>query len=182
MQDYTGRTFYWLQQVEDPSFLYVVGEWESLDQHMNEFIPGQENQSLLESLKDEITVDWLLHIDVPHTNLPVPKDDTEKVKAHDGKLVWSIGRHFIKPNEKDKFQQTFDANKQYLQDFITEGRIGGGWRVDKEENKDEWVLLCPWKKVEQHFEFAQTDGFAKYGQIRDHIAGAEIKHGKLLNI
>jgi hypothetical protein len=182
MQTYTGRSFYFLQQVEDPSLIYIIGEWDSLAQHMEHFIPGKENQAVLESLKDDVTVEWLLHIDVPHAGLPLPKDDSSTSKALSGKLVWSIVRHFIRDGERGKFQNAFDDNKQYLQDFVTEGQIGGGWRVDRDEEKEEWVLFCPWTGVEQHSEFARTDGFGKYGGIREYIAGAEIKHARLLDL
>jgi heme-degrading monooxygenase HmoA len=145
---------------------------------MQEFIPGPENQQLLESLiTDVMTVEWLLHINVAHTNLPLPKDGSLSQLP-----LLSIVRHFIKDGEKDKFERTFKTNKAYLQDFVTEGTIGGAWRVDPKDGKDEWVLLCPWKDVEQHHAFATTDGFVKYGQIREHIAGADIKHAKLLAI
>ncbi|CAO2650707.1 Nn.00g019990.m01.CDS01 [Neocucurbitaria sp. VM-36] len=182
MQDYTIRSFYYLQQIEDPSYIYIVGEWDSLDQHVNHFIPGRENQAVLESLKDKISVDWLLHIDATHVELPLPKTSTNKAKAYDGKLVWSVVRHFVKEGEKDRFQKTFDVNKHCLQEFVTEGSIGGGWRVDNDGNEEEFVLLCPWTKVEQHSDFAKTEGFMTYGQIREHIDSAEIKHARFLDI
>ncbi|KAH7388643.1 hypothetical protein BKA66DRAFT_460423 [Pyrenochaeta sp. MPI-SDFR-AT-0127] len=182
MQNYTGYQFYYMRQIEDPSYLYIIGEWESLDQHMNHFIPGDENQAVLASLKDEIVVDWLLHIDASHDNLPVPKTIKEKEKCHRGDLMWSIERHFVKAGQKDGFQQAFDDNSWHLQSFVTEGMIGGGWRVDQEDNEEEWVLLCPWQKVEQHSKFAELDGFARYDQIQQHLRGAEVKHAKLLEI
>jgi heme-degrading monooxygenase HmoA len=178
MQDYTGRTFYYLQQVEDPALIYIFGEWDSLDQHMNKFIPGAENQELLKSLKDLLSVDWLLHIDVPHADLPLPTPGTDKRKA----AFYGIGRHFVKNGQRDQFQQTFDAEKHHLQEFVTEGTIGGGWRIDKEDNKEEFALLTPWTSVEQHYAFAETDGFKEYGRIREHIEGVEIKHARMLDI
>ena len=72
MQRYTNRAFYYFQQVEDPTYIYIFGEWDSLDQHMNQFIPGAENQALLQSLKGLLTVEWLLHIDASHAELPLP--------------------------------------------------------------------------------------------------------------
>ncbi|KAF9696128.1 hypothetical protein EKO04_005945 [Ascochyta lentis] len=178
MQNYTGRTFYYLQQIEDPTYIYIIGEWGSLSQHMNDFIPGSDNQAVLESLKGLMSVEWLLHIDVPHAGLPLPSAGTNKQKVP----VYGIVRHFIKDGQKGGFQQTFDAEKRYLQEFVTEGEIGGGWRIDKDGSKDEWVLITPWTSVEQHHAFAETDGFAKYGKIREHIEGAEIKHAQMLNI
>lgn len=176
MENYTGNRFYYLQQVEDPSLLYIVGEWESLDQHMNDFIPSAENQALLESLKDDLTVDWLIHFDSSPSALPISESKSPDLR------VFSVNRHFVKEGEKDGFQETFDTNRHYLQDFITEGTIGGGWRVDKEEGKEEFILFSPWTAVDQHFAFAKTDGFTKYGKIKDFIDGAEIKHAKLLEL
>ncbi|KAF2632036.1 hypothetical protein BU25DRAFT_138079 [Macroventuria anomochaeta] len=186
MQNYTGRTFYYLQQVEDPTYIYILGEWESLDRHMNDFIPSTDNLALLESLKNLLSVDWLLHINVPHADLPLPEAGTSKQKAS----VYSIVRHFVKDGHRELFQWRFDTEKHHLQDFVSEGKIGGGWRIDKEGgkeggkegDKDEWVLLTPWTSVEQHHAFAETDGFAKYGNIREHIEGAEIKHARILDI
>jgi quinol monooxygenase YgiN len=182
MQNFTNHTFYYLQQTEDPAYIYIIGEWESLDQHLNQFIPSVDNQAVLESLKDVLTVDWLEHIDASHANLPLPKDEAQLKAAQCGELIWSIARNFVKEGEKLVFQETFDANKHYLQDHVTEGTIGGGWRIDKEDQKQEFVLFCPWKGVQQHLDFGKTEAFQKYAQIREHMDGAEIKHAKLLDI
>lgn len=178
MQDHTGRTFYYLQQVEDPSYIYIIGEWDSLDQHMNGFIPSAENQALLEDLKDSLSVDWLLHVDTPHADLPLPAYGKSQPKAS----VYGLVRHFVKNGRRAQFQETYENEQRYLQAFVTEGTIGGGWRVDKEGDKEEWVLLAPWTSVEQHHGFAETDGFTEYGKIREHIEGAEIKHARILDI
>ncbi|KAJ4986674.1 hypothetical protein SVAN01_07860 [Stagonosporopsis vannaccii] len=178
MQTYTNRTFYYLQQLEDPAYIYIIGEWESLDQHRNDFIPSAENQGLLESLRDLLSVEWLLHIDVPHAVLPLPGAGAIGQKNP----IYAIVRHFVKDGERVRFQQTFEAEKHHLLDFLTEGTIGGGWRIDMEGNKPEWVLLSPWASIDQHHAFAETDGFAKYGRIREHIDGADIKHARILDI
>lgn len=177
MQGYTGRTFYYLLQVEDPTYIYIVGEWDSLHQHTNEWIPSAENQALLGSLKALVGVDWLMHIDTPHTNLPLPGAGA----TEQNNPVFAIVRHFVKDGEKPRFEETFGAEKQHLQDFVTEGKIGGGWRIDGDA-KDEWVLFTPWKSVEQHHAFVETDGFTKYSKIRQHLEGADIKHARILDI
>jgi hypothetical protein len=69
-----------------------------------------------------------------------------------------------------------------LQGFVTEGTIGGGWRIDAEDGRDEFVLFSPWKSIEQHLEFGKTKAFERYGGIRDFIDGAEIRHVRLLDI
>jgi heme-degrading monooxygenase HmoA len=178
MQNYTGRTFYYLQQVEDPTYIYIIGEWDSLDQHMNGFIPSADNQALLESLKGLMSVSWLLHIDAPHADLPLPGPGTNNTKAP----VYGLVRHFVKEGHRDQFGHTYEEKQHHLQSFVTEGKIGGGWRVDKEDGKEEWILLTPWTSVEQHHAFATTNGFTEYGQIREHIEGAEIKHARVLEV
>ncbi|KAF3040889.1 hypothetical protein E8E12_003557 [Didymella heteroderae] len=178
MQNYAGRTFYYLQQVEDPAYIYIIGEWLSLDEHMNSFIRSAENHAVLESLKDLLSVDWLLHIDKPHADLPLPGPRTNRAKAS----IYGLVRHFVKSGQREQFQETYESKKRHLQTFVTEGKIGGGWRVDKEGDREEWVLLTPWTSVEQHHAFAETMGFAEYGKIREHIDGAEIKHAQILNI
>ena len=93
-----------------------------------------------------------------------------------------MGRHFIKDGQRENFQNAFDENQAKLQDYVTEGMIGGGWRVDKEGEKEEWFLMCPWNSVEQHLDFAKTEDFQKYARSEDHLDGADIKHAKLLDI
>lgn len=178
MRQYTGRAFYYLQQIEDPSYIYIIGEWKSLDQHMNDFIPGADNQALLEDLKSLLSVGWLLHIDAPHADLPLPEPSENRAKAS----VYGLVRHFVKKGQRTQFQETYENEKRHLQAFVTEGTIGGGWRIDKEGDKEEWVLLTPWTSVEQHHAFAETDGFAEYGKIREHIEGAEIRHARIMDI
>ncbi|RMZ69152.1 dimeric alpha-beta barrel [Pyrenophora seminiperda CCB06] len=182
IQKATSRNVYYLQQVEDPACVYIIAEWKSLSYHMEDFIPSSANQSLLQSLDGMLTVEWLQHIDALHADLPLPETEAQMEAACRGQPVWSIVRHMVKAEEKQRFQGAFDANKGYLQEFITEGKIGGGWRVDGEEAKDEFVLLSPWKSVEQHMEFGKTDGFKKYAGLREFIDEADIKHATLLGI
>ena len=54
--------------------------------------------------------------------------------------------------------------------------------MDKEEEKEEYVLFCPWRDIDQHFSFGKTEGFAKYAKIRDYVDGADIKHAKILEL
>ena len=182
VQKYNGYTFYVLQQIEDPSYFYIIGEWDSLEQHRGHWIPGDENQATLKELEGKVAGDWLQHIDVSHTELPVPRSAEERAKALSGELVWSVVRYFVKKGEKETFQRTFDAKKHLLQEFITEGTMGGGWRIVKEGDAEERVSLCPWKSVQQHRDFAATGAFKEYSVIKEHVEGVDIKHARLLDL
>ncbi|KAF2202713.1 hypothetical protein GQ43DRAFT_302885 [Delitschia confertaspora ATCC 74209] len=191
MESFTGRQFYYLQQIEDPSYIYVLGEWDSVQQHMEGFIPSSDNQGVLESLKGQLEVKWLLHMIAPHSSLPVPRplpvdrDATAKELKYKGKYnvspkLWSIERYFIKPGEKQKFEETFEENKHHLQEYVTEGTIGGGWRADAEEGKEEFVLFSPWKSVEAHESFVTTPAHEKYAALRGSLEGVDVRHAELL--
>ncbi|KAF2279808.1 uncharacterized protein EI97DRAFT_187478 [Westerdykella ornata] len=177
MENFTKRRFYFAQQVEDPTLVYVIGEWDSLTQHMDEFIPSASNQALLESLKDELTVEWLIHIHAPHAELPLPKPGTPTSTN-----VLSIERHFVKDGEKSFFARVFEEEKHHLQEYVTEGRIGGGWRADPQDGKEEFVLLCPWVDVEQHTGFARIEGSMEYGRIREVVSDLEIRHARIIDL
>ena len=40
------------------------------------------------------------------------------------------------------------------------------------------MLFSGWQSVEKHMDFAKSENFRKYAGIRDHLDGAEVKHGK----
>lgn len=170
MENFTGHEFFYLQQVEDPDCIYILGEWDSLQQHYNEFIPSDENKSLLESLKDVIEVEWLSHLDVPVAQIQLISP------------YLSIGRHMIKEGVREKFETCFQEKRTYLDRFVTEGRPAGGWKIDDDRKGEEFVLFSPWKEVQQHMDFAQDDGFKEYAAIREFVSGADIKHVKILEV
>ena len=44
------------------------------------------------------------------------------------------------------------------------------------------MALCPWKSVEQHLGFGNTEGYAEVGDIGDFVDEIDVKHAKLLDI
>ncbi|KAF2803564.1 uncharacterized protein BDZ99DRAFT_468104 [Mytilinidion resinicola] len=182
MESYTHHHFHMLQQVEDPALIYILGEWDSLAQHMDGFIPSAENQELLKSLDGMVEVVSLVHYDVPLTQLPIPG------AGKGGKGLVSIARHFIKPGQKETFEETFEANKGLLQEYVAPEVCGWGWRVDREKEadgqgeKEEFVLFSPWESVDAHLRFGKTEAFKRYAGIREWIDGADIKHARVLEL
>ncbi|KAF8908368.1 hypothetical protein CPB85DRAFT_1436153 [Mucidula mucida] len=166
-----GHAFYYYQQVEDPTLVYIVGSWPSVAYHYDVFIPSAENKQVLELLKDQIGVDWLIHVDVDPKSIPL---DTPMI---------AIARHFIKDGEKkEHFDMTFASSKPPLID-TTEGKLAGGWRLDKEDGgKDEWVLFTGWGSLEDHAKFGNSEEFKQYAKIRNHLASFEVRHAKLLTV
>lgn len=67
--EFSGYQLHFLRQCEDPAYFYVLGGWESIEKHNEEWIPGETNQRLLKQLEDEVTVMWMFHIDMDVSHL-----------------------------------------------------------------------------------------------------------------
>ncbi|KAH7045803.1 hypothetical protein B0J12DRAFT_576639 [Macrophomina phaseolina] len=171
MEDFTQQPFHYFVQVEDPTFFYILGSWPSAKYHFQEWIPSPANQELLELLKDQIDVEWMFHLDVEKSHLPLNAP------------ILAIGRHYIAPDKRTGFSQTFNAVKHNLEGFTAPRKASGGWRLEKEApDKEEWILFSGWDEVAQHEKFGETGAFQDYGIIRDFVSGFEIRHAKILDI
>jgi hypothetical protein len=62
--EYSKHQVRFLHQIEDPSFYYLLGGWESVEKHMHEWIPSETNQKLLERLGQDLDVSWMFHLDL----------------------------------------------------------------------------------------------------------------------
>jgi len=180
MEHASKSKFHYYHCVEDPEVIYIIGAWSSVRFHMDEFIPSQANQELLALLKDQVSVEWMFHVDVDQDVRPLPLDAA---------AVLAIGRHIVKDNEKQIVQETFNENKLELDAFAGgTDKVVGGWRIDQgydpgsEGVKDEFVLFTGWESVERHHAFATTEGFQKYSKIRDRIEVVDIKHAIKLEV
>ncbi|KAF2747243.1 hypothetical protein M011DRAFT_467765 [Sporormia fimetaria CBS 119925] len=139
MEKYTGRRFYFLQQIQDPDIVYVLGEWESVAQHMQGWIPSVENRAVLEMLKDDLTVDWLHHFDVPHMLLPISDRDLGR--------VYSIVLHRRDRAGREQTERFPSLKQEFVEPQEAEHGIetGHGWAVDFEDEKEVQLLICAWK-------------------------------------
>lgn len=168
LQEFTGKRFYYLQQVEDQSFIYLLGEWECLDQHYKNFHGTQEFQEELPKMKQYLEFQWMAHYDVPLADIWLDAP------------VLSVGRHMIKDGKREEFEKCFKGNRRHLDAVMTEGKTMGGWKVDDGRKGDEFVLLAPWKEVSQHNRFSKTEGFKECSQMEDFVEQADIKHIRLM--
>jgi heme-degrading monooxygenase HmoA len=174
----SGHKFYFFQQVEDPSIIYIIGSWESPQAHAT-FLPSAENQELLELFKDDIIVEEKdeKKMTMWHLDADVFSGVNEEVKSVFTAPVISLNRHFVPRDKKAGFVKKFDEVKGLLEDFTTPYQVVGGWRIEKEaEEKEEWVLFSGFGSVEKHHEFAKTEAFVRYREIVEFVEGFELKH------
>ncbi|MCJ1468094.1 hypothetical protein MMC07_006721 [Pseudocyphellaria aurata] len=172
METFTHRAFYFFAQIENPAFLYIIGEWEDLEQHYQGYIPSEANRRILESLKDQVSVDWLVHIDTDQKSLPLSAP------------VLSIGRYFISSGQKEAYSATFEAVSHHLRNYIIPSHVAHGWRLEKEEGDDteESILILGWDDVASHHAFAQTEGYKDFARLKEFVKDADIKHAERLDV
>ncbi|KAB8256829.1 hypothetical protein BDV32DRAFT_128538 [Aspergillus pseudonomiae] len=181
---YSKYPTYLFTQVEDPSYIYLLGGWSSVSAHMDDWIPSSTNQSLLASLKEKLDLVYMIHIDIDPTELGVFGLSTGRsgeVPIVDAPVI-AIGRYFLRTGEKEAFLNRFEETKMHLEAYIAPRALKGGVRVEPKDRKDdgmekeEFVLFSGWGEVKDHFAFAESDGFKEFTQIKDFLEGADIKH------
>lgn len=188
MESFTGYPFYYYSQIEDPTLIYIIGCWESLQQHFGEWIPSEQNQNILGSLNDFIDVEWLYHyaIDGRFEKSTGESGETVPVDAP----VLSIVRHTISRGERENFKKTFREVKHHVAEFTAPRQIAGGWRFDLKHGQsegapievDEFLLFTGWNDVLHHHAFAQTEQFKDYARIRSSLDHFDVKHLQRLTV
>ncbi|KAL4783558.1 hypothetical protein BJX76DRAFT_357825 [Aspergillus varians] len=180
---YTNADAYILSQIEDPSYIYILGRWASVAQHMEEWIPSETNQAIMGGMSDGVELTWIQHLDLDPSTSSAVTGGEEGIPFTAS--VVGIGRCFVSvaPGSKDGLNRTFSETKHHLKNFKGPREIAGGWRVDREvdeegNEKDEFVLFSGWESVEEHFSFAESDGFKEFARIKQFIREAEIKHAR----
>lgn len=172
LEEASNYEFRFFQQIEDPSVIYIIGKWDSPEAHYA-FLPSAKNQELLQLFKEDVHIEevdgkkmQMWHLD--HDVFNVPANAKWVFKAP----ISSCNRHFVPKEKKSGFIEKFNEVRGLLEDFTTPYGVVGGWRIEKEE----WVLFSGFESVENHMEFAKTEGFGKYREIVGFVRGSEVKH------
>ncbi|KAL3428298.1 hypothetical protein PVAG01_01807 [Phlyctema vagabunda] len=169
--------FYFFQQVEDPSIIYILGSWPSVAAHQA-FLPSTENQRLLTLLRDEVNAD---QIQMFHVDGDLLHSQESRSSFFDVPLI-SCSRHFVPTKKKDGFINKFGEVEPIFRDYIKPTDVKGGWRIEKEEvagtEREEWVLLSGFDSVEHHQGLRKSDGFTQYREIEQFVSAVEVCHLK----
>ncbi|KAL4745571.1 hypothetical protein BDW72DRAFT_208097 [Aspergillus terricola var. indicus] len=156
-----------LSQTEDPSYIYILGQWDSVAQHMEDWVPSQQNQEIMAGLSEGLELVWIQHVDLASNSV----DERIPYSAP----VVAIGRYSVTAEKRDDFETTFAETKHHLKSFERQRDISGGWSVDRD---GQFVLFSGWETVEQHYSLAQSEAFRGLGRIGGFIEEAELKHAQ----
>ncbi|TAQ85622.1 hypothetical protein B7494_g6058 [Chlorociboria aeruginascens] len=183
LESEAGCPFYYFQQIENPSTIYILGKWDSVEAH-NRFLPSAENQTLLQLLKDDIIGAGEVKMQMWHLDADIfGPDNSDSDKPVLMAPVVSCNRHFVSAEKREAFRQKFAEVRGLLADFTQPYHVVGGWRIEKEldgqgQEREEWVLFSGFKSVDAHMGFAKTEEFTKYKEILEFLEGFDIKHLK----
>lgn len=181
---------------EDDSLVYLVGGWNSIDQHVTEWIPSSINQGLLSLLGDDVDVKWMFHLSCE------PSDLVERVirgAIEQRKDVIEIGRYVVEESVKDEFERVWKANVRPLEESVNEdaprdSKREGGWRLDQGYDREqldqsasqnmptEFVSFMKRLSMQKDHVFAEAIGFQENTNIRSLIVSEEIRHGTVWHI
>jgi hypothetical protein len=173
LEKFTGHPFYYLQQAEDPSMIYLLGEWNSLSEHYDKLHNSEEFKGRLPIMMQYFDFQWMAHYDfkLSQTQLGAP-----------GFL--EVGRFMVASDGEDKeaFQECVDAVWENMSKDMMAAKPLGGWKVDEQRDKEEYVFVLPFKNQQTHDEFYETDAGMAYGALKEMTVGTEVRRLKLLDI
>ncbi len=148
-EEYTARNsnnttskFRFWHCLEDPNLMYYIGSWGSIDEHSNQFAPSPENKVLIEALGNLVFIEKYFHLDIDQSEI-----DTSVALGGEG---LTVSRYFIKDGQRPSAEQAIAASQatetdaQYGEAHQPKSVIGG-WRLDKDGSKQEYVVLAGMK-------------------------------------
>ncbi|KAJ5796381.1 uncharacterized protein N7518_004921 [Penicillium psychrosexuale] len=165
---HSGYHVTYLRQIEDPSSVYLMGGWESVEKHTGEgqWLSLEINQTLLAQLKDSLDVSWMFHLDLDPSTSKIPLDAP----------VLAITRYFVEPSKKDEFDAVFRNGVSHLDAHTAPFSSCGAWRIDKEGEDEEFVLFSGWNQVQDHFAFGESEASKEFEKIKALMKDADVKH------
>jgi hypothetical protein len=159
-------------QDEDPSYIYLLGGWDSVVEHLEAWIPSQTNQELLTALKDEIEVVWMFHVEeidyfeLLGVNLGMGKTEKQRnlVGSSEPEITRiSFGRYLINERSDREIASLLGARLATITASAERTCVLAGWRIDREEDGRELILLM--SGVES-FESTRMENLIRRREVR----------------
>lgn len=169
LEQASGHTFRFFQQIQDPSMVHIIGKWDSIDAH-GAFLVSPENQHLLQLLSEDVMSSkgkpeiQMWHLDVDAFDYPSLADSwlsSATCVAYQWCTVSMQGR----AQHSEDFGDLVTAMKR-------SASAVGGWRIEKEAEDEEWMVFYDPKvkmgtslPAEDHQEFGKTELATHLGEL-----------------
>lgn len=145
IEEYSRLETHFFTQLDDPSAMFVIGAWESKDQHQNGFDGSPQQGQILDLIFDQMGIDWMHYIDIEQKNIPL-----------DSPALGIVKETFAKNGvNRADFDQQFAAQTP----AIGGARFGAlsGWNIRKDKHeRDVRVHFSGWESVEEGTEAMVT--------------------------
>lgn len=180
----TGHGFHFFSCNEDASLIVLVGAWQSVKQHMEEFIPSDANQNLLQLLKDQISVEWMFHVD-----LVEPGFERYHEILQQPIVVFDRRMFELAVEEVHEYDGVRMAIEDHMKTDIadTEQQICGwrqGWNPGRRTAvwTNEYLVIGGWRTKEQYLKYWETENDRYDTKWLNHVSRVEAKFGVLTKL
>jgi hypothetical protein len=152
-------------EVQDPSIFYVIGSWQSQEQHSKGFDGSPAQAEILELIKDQMDIEWMHYVDIEQDKIPLNAQ------------VLAINRYVLaRSKDKQAFLEAFRARKEYLVS-VSEGKTIGGWNLPKQEGDEKVWIQFTGVKSDEEVQFESN----KLVFVEGLVAETGLKHARRLN-
>ncbi|KAK4162782.1 hypothetical protein QBC43DRAFT_320979 [Cladorrhinum sp. PSN259] len=171
------RASAWLQQVEDPSLILTIAQWDTVQAHLD-WVASDTNKSVMTVLAGG-SIDLNKGYDLFHADTDFLGGDDVAFPLLESPTL-SVSRLYVPVEKKEAFAVKFAQVKRLLETYVSPRVVRFGWREDLEEGakEDEFVLVCGWDSVEKHYAFSDAPGFDQFTQIQELVVRSDLKHYK----
>jgi hypothetical protein len=137
---HTSSQFY--NCIEDPTLIYILGIWPSLDAHL-EFLASPARDEVLGPQEDILAFCWTIHVELGGMGL-LPLDAP----------VLAIERMCVRGDCVEAIDQAVTRHTQELRG--SHPKTTHGWRCDAAPTIHEAVLFTGWEAAQAHIPFAMN--------------------------
>jgi heme-degrading monooxygenase HmoA len=132
---HTSSQFY--NCIEDPTLIYILGMWPSLDAHLK-FLASPARDEVLGPQEDMLDFCWTVHIELDGMSL-LPLDAP----------VLAIERMRVREEHVEAFDQAVTRHTEELQGSHP-SKVAHGWRCDAAPGSHEAILFTGWETAQAH--------------------------------
>jgi hypothetical protein len=145
-----SANFRWEHCVEDSTLIYYIGSWGSVAEHREAFRFSDDNKRLQHLIGAQVGIDHYFHLELDQSKV-------DAAGALDTRQTTVI-RHFVKPGQRGTVEKLLAARLEQLRlHFGSSDNVVGGWRIDKEaDDKEELVLFVGSASEGQQLEDGET--------------------------
>jgi heme-degrading monooxygenase HmoA len=167
---HTNSRFY--HCIEDPTLIYVLGQWPSLATH-KAFLSSPEKDAILSHQTHQLDFVWMLHLDLPEEK---SMEDVLPFTAP----VLGIARMFFNTSDPDVdvHKKTLVDHRSKIVDATGPYPLFDAWRIDAQEGQAEYVILTGWENVEAHNELTSALRVSnrEHAIARGYVEEVEVRH------